>query len=358
MARRPPSTAARPRWGWIRPARTLRRVVLPAPFGPNTASVWPGWTVNDTSSSALIPPKRCRRPSASSIDRGGELAQFVRFDEVAAVAQVEHVHQRLHAHVRRRDDDRERGPRLPDALQQRDPVGVRQAHIQHQDVRLEMVELTHGLRAVWRVGHGVSSFKVPLVGVLQRGFVFDEQNLTWRHRANLSQETPVSNSKRSSNLVRTRRKRSSSLAPRRHTVWRRSAALRWISIKAPRPALSTERVPDRSITRRPAPSASRSSTSPAARRNAVRDSRSSRSGAPSVFSIGRVDISVFSTGIGDIIPPPPPYATPMPCSLRRAASTVWHKLVSLLTLAGCRIASGAVQLARVTLFLNIPNHGD
>src|SRR6058998_3254657 len=232
MARRPPSTCARPLWGWIRPARTLRRVVFPAPFGPNTASVWPGWTPNETSSRALTAPKLCRSPSASSIDRGRELAQFIRFDEIAAVTQVEHVHQRLHAHIRRRDHDRERGPRFPDALQQRDPVGVRQPHVQHQNVRLEMVELTHGLRAVRRVGHGVSTFKVPLVGVLYRGFVFDEQDLTWRHRANLSQETPVSNSKRSSNLVRTRRKRSSSFAPRRHTVWRRSAALRWISIKA------------------------------------------------------------------------------------------------------------------------------
>jgi len=36
--------------------------------------------------------------------------------------------------LRRRDDDRERGPRFPDALQQRDSIRVRQSHIQHQDV--------------------------------------------------------------------------------------------------------------------------------------------------------------------------------------------------------------------------------
>src|SRR5437867_288034 len=357
MARRPPSTCARPPCGWMRPASTLRSVVFPAPLGPKTASVWPGCTLKETSSRAVTAPKRCRSRSASSIDGGRELAQFVGFDEVAAVPQVEHVHQRLHAHVGSRHDDRERWPRLANALQQRDPVGVREPHVENQDVRREIVELAHRLGAVGRIGHGVLALEEPLIGVLQSGFIFDEKDLPRRHRANLRQETPVSNSNRSSSLVSTRRKRSSSLAPRRHTVWRRSAALRWISISAPRPALSTERVPDRSITRRPAPSASRSSTSPAARRNAVRDSRSSRSGAAIVFSIGRVDISVFSMGIGDIAPPLPAYATPMPCLLRRAASIAWHKLVSALTLTSCRNASGAVQLARVLLFINIPHHG-
>src|SRR3989441_11998944 len=312
------------------------------------------------SSRALTAPKLCRSPSARSIDRGRELAQFVGFDQIAAVPQVEHVHQWLHAHIGGRDDDRQRGLRLPNALQQGNAVGIGQPHVEDQDVGLEGTQLAHGFRAVRRVGHGVFAFKKPLVRVLEGGFVFDEEDFARRrrHRANLRQETPVSNSNRSSSLVRTSRKRSSSLAPRRHTVWRRSAALRWISIKAPRPALSTERVPDRSITRRPAPSASRSSTSPAARRNTVRDSRSSRSGAAIVFSIWRVDLNVFSTGIGDITPPPPLYATPMPYSLRRAASTVWHKHVRPLTFAGCRIPNGAVQLARLPLFLNILNHGD
>src|SRR2546422_4310224 len=52
-------------------------------------------------------------------------------------------------------------------------------------------------------------------------------------------------------------------------------------MSAPRPAESTCRVPERSITKRPAPSDSCSSSSPAARRNAVRDSSPSSSGARS-----------------------------------------------------------------------------
>src|SRR5437763_17129153 len=99
------------------PATTLRSVVFPAAFGPKIASVWPAATEKETSSRARTGPKEWRSPSASSIDRGGELAQFVRFDEISAVPQVEHVHERLHAHVRGRDDDRKRRPRLPDALQ-------------------------------------------------------------------------------------------------------------------------------------------------------------------------------------------------------------------------------------------------
>src|SRR6266568_4958584 len=277
------------------------------------------------SSSALTAPKLCRSPSARSIDGGRELAQFVGFDQIPAVPQVEHVHQRFHAHVGRCHDDRQGWPRLPNALQQCDAIGVGQPHVEDEDVRVEIFQLAHGGGAI---------------------------------APNLPHETPVSNSKRSSSLVSTSRNRSSSFAPRRHTVWRRSAALRWISIKAPSPALSTERVPDRSITRRPAPSASWSSTSPEARRNAVRDSRSSRSGAAIVFSIGRVDISVCSTGNCDIIPPVVVYATPMPCDLSRAASSGCPKLVSLLTHRPCRIPNGAVQLARVLLFLNIPRHDD
>src|SRR5947208_11430825 len=106
------------------PATTLRSVVFPAPFGPKIASVWPAATVKETSSRARTGPKEWRSPSASSIDRGGELAQFVGFDQVPAVPQVEHVHQRLHAHIRRRHDHRKRGASLADALEQRDAVGV------------------------------------------------------------------------------------------------------------------------------------------------------------------------------------------------------------------------------------------
>src|SRR5256714_3165277 len=148
MARRPPSTAARPRCGWINPARTLRSVVLPAPFGPKTARVWPGCTVNETSSRALTAPKLWRSPSARSINGGRELAQFVGFDEIAAVAEVEHVHQRLHADVCGRYDHRERRPRFTNAPQQRDPVRIRQPHVEHQHIGLKVAELAHRFCAV------------------------------------------------------------------------------------------------------------------------------------------------------------------------------------------------------------------
>src|SRR5882762_599933 len=142
MARRPPSMCARPPCGWMRPASTLSSVVFPAPLGPNTASVWPGCTVKETSSRAVTAPKRCRSRSASSIDGGRELAQFVGFDEVAAVPQVEHVHQRLHADVGGRHDDRQRGPSLANALQQLDPVGVGEPDVLVLDIRLPETELT------------------------------------------------------------------------------------------------------------------------------------------------------------------------------------------------------------------------
>src|ERR1041385_4400974 len=126
MARRPPSTRARPRCGVISPASTLSSVVLPAPFGPKIGNVWPAYTRKETSSRARTAPKPCPSRSASSIDRRAELAQIVRFDEIAAVTQVQHVHERLHADVRRRDDDGERGPSLANALEQLDAVGVGQ----------------------------------------------------------------------------------------------------------------------------------------------------------------------------------------------------------------------------------------
>src|SRR5689334_1728823 len=101
MVRRPPATRADPPCGLIRPASTLRRVVLPAPFGPKIASVCPAVRVNDTSSKATTRPplKACRRPSAQSIDACGEVFQVERLDEIPRVAKVEHVDERLHAHV-------------------------------------------------------------------------------------------------------------------------------------------------------------------------------------------------------------------------------------------------------------------
>src|SRR2546429_6697310 len=101
------------------PATTLRSVVFPAPFGPKIASVWPAATEKETSSRARTGPKEWRSPSASSIDRGGELAQFVRFDEISAVPQVKHVHRRLPTHVCRRHHYRPRWPGFTDALLER-----------------------------------------------------------------------------------------------------------------------------------------------------------------------------------------------------------------------------------------------
>src|SRR5881628_3160213 len=112
MARRPPVTDAVPRCGRIRPASTLSSVVLPAPFGPKTASVWPGARVNETSSSATTrpppSPNACRSPSARSIDARGEVFHVERLDEIPGVPEIEHVDEGLHAHVRRRHDDGER----------------------------------------------------------------------------------------------------------------------------------------------------------------------------------------------------------------------------------------------------------
>src|SRR5437016_13924071 len=121
MARRPPVTCTDPTWGWIRPASTLRSVVLPAPFGPKIASVWPDVRSKDTPSRATTcprpSPKACRRPSAESIDAGGEDLQVERLDEIPRVAEVQHVDERLQADVRGRDEYRERRHRLASARQ-------------------------------------------------------------------------------------------------------------------------------------------------------------------------------------------------------------------------------------------------
>ena len=46
----------------------LKSVVLPAPFGPISPTIWPGATSKDTPSSATMPPKRtqtsCTRSNA------------------------------------------------------------------------------------------------------------------------------------------------------------------------------------------------------------------------------------------------------------------------------------------------------
>src|SRR5438105_8401092 len=47
-----------PASGWTTPLTQLRRVVLPAPFGPMMPRTSPGSTVKVTSASAFTPPKR------------------------------------------------------------------------------------------------------------------------------------------------------------------------------------------------------------------------------------------------------------------------------------------------------------
>src|SRR6516225_7682382 len=51
----------------------LKTLVLPAPFGPMTAVIWPGAAANDTPRSAWMPPKRRSTPWTSS-DRPGAVA--------------------------------------------------------------------------------------------------------------------------------------------------------------------------------------------------------------------------------------------------------------------------------------------
>src|SRR5437667_7817372 len=246
MARRPPVTCTHPTWGWIRPASTLRSVVLPAPFGPKTARVWPDVRLKDTPSRAttcpLPSPKACRRPSAESIDAGGEIFQVERLDEVPRVAEVQHVDERLHAHVRGCDDHGERRMRVTDLWQQGDTVGVGQSEIEHQHFGVELVHLAASLAPARGEGQVVAFGEESPIGPPQRRLVLDEQHFAPRaegggphggpiyagppRRLRSAQLGPLSSSNRSSSLVSTSRNRSSSLAPRRHTVSRRSAAFR------------------------------------------------------------------------------------------------------------------------------------
>src|SRR6266699_3166093 len=263
------------------------------------------------------------------------------------MTEVEHVDERLHAHVRGCDDHRERRLRLADFLQQGDPVGVGQSEIEHQHFWVERVHLAPSLGPTRGEGQVVAFGEETLVGPPERRLVLDEQHFAPRaegggphggpiyagppRRLRAAQLGLLSSSNRSSSLVSTNRKRSSSLAPRRHTVNRRSAAFRWINIRAPRPALSIWRVPARSMTRRPAPSPSCSSSSVAARRNAVRESSPSSSGAAKTFSLGRVDIVTCSSTVGSSSSPTGGYATPMPYQLTCGPSIACQRTVRRLT---------------------------
>src|SRR3989442_11520937 len=171
MAVRQPRTSARPRCGRSWPASTLNRVVLPGPLGPNTARVCPASSRKEMPSSARTGPKACVRPSADSIDAGGEIVQVEGFDEIAAVAQVEDAYERLHAHVGSGDYHRKLGTLLADLLEQGDAVGVGEPHVEHEDVGRERVQLLHGVGAGAREGHGVAPGEVTAARGLQGLFV-------------------------------------------------------------------------------------------------------------------------------------------------------------------------------------------
>src|SRR5688572_2497015 len=85
-----PEKKIRPPWTGMRPARRLKSVVLPAPFGPMMARNSPAATARDTLSTAAIPPKLRRNPRASSarfdmphsaLRRFAELHQPVRHEK-------------------------------------------------------------------------------------------------------------------------------------------------------------------------------------------------------------------------------------------------------------------------------------
>src|SRR4051794_3872511 len=58
-----PSSTIRPEVGRRAPVRQLKKVLLPAPFGPITARISPRWTAKSMPESAVKPPKRTVRPS-------------------------------------------------------------------------------------------------------------------------------------------------------------------------------------------------------------------------------------------------------------------------------------------------------
>ena len=61
-----PSRSTRPDCWRVKPEMTSNSVVLPAPFGPMRPTTSPGDTRNETSSTAMTPPKRTDTPRTSS----------------------------------------------------------------------------------------------------------------------------------------------------------------------------------------------------------------------------------------------------------------------------------------------------
>src|SRR5260370_9653835 len=61
-----PSTSILPLVGWYSRLTQLNSVVLPAPFGPMSAQIWPSSIVNDRSASATTPPNSTLRSSTDN----------------------------------------------------------------------------------------------------------------------------------------------------------------------------------------------------------------------------------------------------------------------------------------------------
>src|SRR6267143_7066221 len=92
-------------------------------------------------------PKEWARPSADSIDARAELAQIEWLDQIAAVPEVQDAHERLNADVGGRHHDGEVAVALPDLLQQRDAVGVREPEVEHEHVGVKGAQLLQRLGA-------------------------------------------------------------------------------------------------------------------------------------------------------------------------------------------------------------------
>src|SRR6266545_7463294 len=61
-----PASEISPLSGLRNPLMMLNRVVLPAPFGPSTPTISPGFTAMSTESSAVMPPKLIETSRVSS----------------------------------------------------------------------------------------------------------------------------------------------------------------------------------------------------------------------------------------------------------------------------------------------------
>src|SRR5689334_8694849 len=73
-----PLNRTRPDVGPMTPVRQLKKVLLPAPFGPMMARISPRWTSKSTLLSALRPPKRT---VSASVRRTGALPRSTPAEE-------------------------------------------------------------------------------------------------------------------------------------------------------------------------------------------------------------------------------------------------------------------------------------